>query len=272
MKKPFIKILTLGLLGIASIFSFNSCGGGSKTTTINNDTLYNLMLGGVYSFHGFGGADEVLNKLVGAQLTTKAGESGHLDELVYIYRNYFVFPYKTNEGAGCRSTLSNDWGMNNKEEFLRDIAELLVKGHHEDYMACRKAIDENGGANADVSKIDLAKYNIDPQDGDRLEFVKAHLSEFNKAGIKSWDIARYINNINIGYCAGFVNESEAIDLMKKAAPVAKENYASWKAYYTDYDLGRRFWAGDKEHDKEFGDVVVKMQEGDNSIFKYMAFK
>jgi Protein of unknown function (DUF1266) len=274
MKKPIFKTISLGLLSLATILSFNSCGGsgGSKPTAINNDTLYSFMLGGVYFFHGYGGANEVFNNLVAAQMNAKPGDDGYLPELANVYSFHFKFPFKTSEGSGCRSTLSEAWGADNKENFMKSLNELITDGHHTDYLACRKAIDENGGANADIAKIDLSKYKLSVDDNDRLEFVKAHLSEFNKAGIKAWDIARYVNNVAQGYCAGYISEVEGLDLMKKLHPIAKENYASWKEYYTDYDLGRRFWGGDKEHDKEFGDVAVKMLEGDHSIFQYMAFK
>jgi hypothetical protein len=282
MKKTFIKSLTIGLLGASTILSFSSCGGSgagsignasdSKKETINNDTLYSFMLGGVYFFHGYGGADEVLKNMVAGQMNTKPGDDGYLTELARVYGFHFNFPFKTSEGSGCRSTLSDAWGVDNKESLMKSLSELLSEGHHTDYLACRKAIDENGGANADIAKIDLAKYKIDAEDKDRLEFVKAHLAEFNKAGIKAWDIARYVNNVAQGYCAGYLNESESLDLLKKLHPIAKENYASWKEYYVDYDLGRRFWGGEIKQDKEFSDVAVKMLEGDYSIFKYMPFK
>ncbi len=275
MRKQLIRVTALSFIAATILASCggnkSDAGGASADNTIKNDTLYNFMLGGVYFFHGFGGAGSV-NDNVAASVTSKPGDDTYTKDLESYYRDNFIYPFKTTEGAGCRSVLGGDWEMNNKAEFLEGQTELLSNGHNDDYMICRKAIDENGGAAADISKIDLAKYKLTEDDKERLEFVKVHLAEFTKAGIKAWDIARYINNTAIGYCAGFVNESEGMELMKKAAPLAKENYGSWKDYYTAYDLGRRFWGGDKEHDKEFGEVAMKMLEGDKSIYTYLPFK
>jgi hypothetical protein len=270
----------LFIIIVSSILTLSSCGGSqshennnkSSSSTIQNDTLYHFLLGGIYFFHGYGGADEVFNSVVGGQVRTKPGDDEYLKELESAYRNYFIFPFKTDQSTGCSSTLSSSWGIENKASFLKSQSELLLNGHQNDFMNCKKALDENGGANADISKIDLSKFKISEEEKTRLEFVKAHYSEFKKSGIKAWDIARYINNCAMAYCAGFISTTETIELMKKASPIAKERYENWKDYNTDFTLGRQFWGGEPETDKAFTELADKMLLGEKSIYTYVPFK
>lgn len=274
-------ILGVALLGITS-FSVVSCGGtqdknetakttetGDKTKAeIKDEKLYSFMLGGVYFFQGYGGAASVFNSMLKPSVSASPGEDEFVQQLHEGYNSYFIYPFKTTDGAGCKSTLAEWWDINNKEEFLATLNSLLEKGHQAKFQALKKLLDDNGGANADVNNIKLE----DEDERERLQFLKDNYASLTATGIKAWDIARYVNNVCMGYCAGYVTEAEGDKLLQQLPPVARATYSDWKAYYTDYELGRRFWGGDKSSDAEFATVVKAMQEGDYSIYKYMPFK
>ncbi len=151
---------------------------------------------------------------------------------------------------------------------------LLNEGHQQVYAACRKALEENGGPAADISKIDLRKYNLDANQEPRvkLQLVKDNYAAFSKAGIKSWDLARYVNNVCIAFQADYLSSDEAIIWLSKVTPIARQHYDNWDTYFKDFNLGRLFWTGGKSDGADFNGVASGMLQGDYSLYKYLSFK
>lgn len=271
-------------VAFAGVLSFNivSCAGtpdqnGADKTTegrteakaeIKDERLYPFMLGGIYFFQGYGGAASVFNSMLKPSVSGTPGSATFVKQLHEGYSSYFIYPFKTAEGAGCKSTLAEWWDIKNKEEFLATLTQLLAHGHQEKFINLKKLLDDNGGATADVNHIKVE----DEDDTERLQFLKDNYVQLTATGIKAWDIARYVNNVCMGYCAGYISEVEGDKLLQQLPPVARASYTDWKGYYADYELGRRFWGGDKNSDAEFAAVVKEMQQGDYSIYQYMSFK
>ncbi len=239
LSKLFLSVVVCGLF-----VSIVSCGGQATEKTIKDEKLQPFLLGGIYSIHGYGGCKAFFN-LVKQQVSSEPGSSKFLKDLTTTYNEVFTFPFGTDDPDEYREGLKEWWEVSNKEEFLTTQKKLLEKGHQASYEQCRKAIDENGGANADINKIDWGKYGIDKED---LAFVKENYAKFSKSGIKAWDIARYVNNVNMGHAAGYINDAESREMLKNAVVEAQKYYSNWKDYYTDFNLGRKFWGGDNSSD------------------------
>lgn len=249
----------------------------AQSETVQDEKIYPFMLGGVYFFNGYGGPDRVFNQMIKPEVHKAPGEQGFVTELESAYVKYFVFPFKKEDDPGgkeARATLKEWWDIKNKEELEQSLNWLLNEGHQQLYATYRKALDENGGASADIDKVDLKKYGLDADEAPkaRLKVIKDNYAAFSKAGIKSWDLARYINNVCIAFQADYLSSDEAIVWLSKASPVAKQHYDSWDTYFKDFNLGRQFWTGGKNDGTDFNAVASGMRQGDYSLYKYLAFK
>jgi len=258
---------------ICLAFIANSCGGGGSKT-IRNDTLHPFLFGGIYMVNGYGGSD-VFFELFAEGLDSRPGSQSFLSDLEEGYEMLFIYPYK-NDRSGARRELSNSWDINSKEDFLEMAEFLLTEGHQKAYEFCRKVLDEYGGEQADLSQIDLTKYASEYEGrlGRRqnIQFVKDNYAKFSPSGIKAWDIARYVNNVNMAQSAGYVTDDEGYQLLAKARTEAQKLYQDWDEYWSDFNLGRYFWGGDD--DPSFTKIANALTDKNNSynIYNYMPLK
>ncbi len=227
-----------------------SAGGAA---TINDAKLAPFMYGGVYFFHGYGGGRQTLDNLVKGQMSSTPGDDGFLDELHTVYTNYFYYPFKPEDGAGARSTLSEAWEITDKASFQKGQADLLASGHQAEY-------DRLSAAGAAATGAD---------EQERLAFINAHRAEAPEGGIKAWDLARYVNNTAMGYAAGYITQAEGDAMLAKVPELAHKHYKSWDAYWKGYNFGRKYWGGDVENDAAFDRTSLEMQQGEYNPFKYM---
>jgi hypothetical protein len=273
MKKILRTRLLITAVCVAALAS--SCGGGSESNkTVKNDKLHPFLLSGIYTVNGYGGADELFKEFANG-MNAKPGSGSFLTELSEVYDMLFIFPYKGNK-SGARKEMANSWDINNKADFLETAEYLLDEGHQKAYEFCRKVLDENGGQQADVDAIDLKKYASE-YDGrlgkiKNIKFVKENYAKFSPAGIKAWDIARYVNNVNMACSAEFITEEEGHQLLAKALVEAQKHYPDWSVYWNDFNLGRYFWGGDD--DPVFTEIAAALtnEESVYSMYNYMPLK
>ncbi len=85
---------------------------------------------------------------------------------------------------------------------------------------------------------------------------------------KSWDYARIVNNVCMGYGAGYITKEEGIKIVKEILPIAQKEYATWEKYYTDYNLGRADWDPESKNDP-FEKLSKEITKGDKSIYNIL---
>lgn len=267
-----LKLTLLSLAALGFMISAVSCG-GSNETTINNDKLHPFLLSGVYTLHGYGGSSNYY-PYIKQFVKDEPGTKGFLNQMSEIYEDGYVYPYGTDDKRGTQEALSDWWGVENKSDFMETENWLLTEGHQASYEKVRKALEENGGATTDLTSIDLAKYGLDDDDDvyADLRFVRDNFDKFSKAGIKAWDIARYVNNVNLGHAAGYLSDDEGVEMAKKALTEAQKYYDNWTDYFNDWNLGRGFWGGDNS--AAFDKVVNEILDKENAynVYNYMAIK
>lgn len=283
LKTNIISAICLLALGTAG------CNGGNntkqekqaqtvataETVIIKNDELYPFMLAGVYFVHGYGGPQQTFNGLIKPSVKSEPGAEAFPKEMLAAYGRYFMFPFKPEDDKGgkeAKATLAEYWNIHNTAELEKSLTWLLDEGHQAQYAQYRKALEENGAAGADLKTIDLAKYNLSQKDQPGLQFVKDHYDEFSPAGIKAWDLARYINNVCVAYQAGYFNRGEAMAWLMKAPQVAQSRYNNWKAYFDDFLLGREFWGGGQSDHEQFKTEVAGLLDNKYSMYEYMPVK
>lgn len=266
-----LKSILLPLAALGLMLSTVSCG-GSSDNTIKNEKLHPFLLSGVYTLQGYGGGARLYPYLK-QFITAEPGTGKFLDQMSKAYEDAYVFPFEAEDKDYYIEGLADWWGVESKNDFMETQERLLTKGHQASYEKVRKALEENGGANADLTAIDINKYDLDEDDAlVDLRFVRDSYDKFSKAGIKAWDIVRYVNNLNMGRAAGYISESEGLDMSKKALAEAQKYYDSWTDYFNDYNLGRGFWGGDNsaEFDNAIGEILDK--ENAYNIYNYISIK
>lgn len=254
----------LMLLAVALILA--SCGQSDKRT-IKDDRLASYMLAGIYTLTGYQGETEGTIRMFQDNLPDTLA-SDFLSQMQEGYSYLMILPFKEGHTqSDILRELRNSWGIENKEDLLATLDELKNGLHQPLFEKCLLAVKENGGKDANINNIDLKKYDADKED---VEFVIRNFDKISPTGIKAWDYARYANNVNMGQGAGFLTETECDDLLKELLSVVRANYNDWKSYFADFDMGRRFWGGNKEGTEMFSRNAALLSS-DNSylIYKYI---
>jgi hypothetical protein len=244
----------------------------AEAVIIKNDELYPFMLAGVYFVHGYGGPVQTFDGLIKPSVKSEPGSATFSKEMQDAYSRYFIFPFKPGDAKGekeAKATLAEYWDIHDVAGLKKSLTWLIDEGHQAQYTQLRKVLDANGGASADLNAID---HNLAKKDLAAIQFIKDHYNEFSSAGIKAWDLARYINNICVAYQAGYFNRGEAMAWLMKAPQVAQARYSDWKAYFNDFLLGRECWGGGQADNARFKEEVAGMLEGKYSIYNYMPVK
>ena len=113
------------------------------------------------------------------------------------------------DGETCRYTLSNDWGIDTKEDFVK-MADSLLSGRH-------SAIYNKLANGENVKNYEEEKENLD-----------AALEAFKSAGLLTqtpnmiiWDLGRLINISRFAFDAELIDRETALSYIKKAALMVK---------------------------------------------------
>ncbi len=264
MKKRYFLFLSIVLLYACT----SSPTGNTNELSIKDDKLAGFLLGGIYFFHGYGGANAVFDMVkAGAKQELKTKE--FVEELGRNYTEIMVFPFTAEQAISSKETLEQSWKIKDKSTFLSTLDFLKKSGHQDEFLIYKKMMDENGGANVDITKIGA---NTDEEVKRKLEFIKNNYAAISTTGIKAWDYARYVNNVCLGYSAEYITKEEGEKLVADLSKDARSMYSNWDEYYKDYIMGLKYWGSGQENDAEYSKVCKEMMEGDYSIYKYLSLK
>jgi hypothetical protein len=129
---------------------------------------------------------------------------------------------------------------------------------------------------------DLLIYPFKPEDGDGAKQTLSAAWEINsKADLektlkelqndpaskhKAWDYARLVNNVCMGYAAGYLTKEEGASYVSSTLPLAKAAYKNWGDYYTDYNEGRKEWNPEDEDGEAYDKLSKEITKGEYSIY------
>lgn len=148
--------------------------------------------------------------------------------------------------ADKRKSLSEWWGIENRQDLLSTIKLTLNGCHNPRWLEIRRAI-QNG---EDLSKY-KSRWTEQKEFDTAISLVKAHGEEYGDRGILAWDLARSIALCRWGYLCGYITEAEAWQLMMPAALMMQKNYKSWDQMSAEYLVGRQFWSDSIYREGEF---------------------
>lgn len=270
------------LLIILSTAIFSSCKSDTSkkadhtraaVATIQDDTLKGFMLSGVYIIQGYGGADKFFNKIK-AEVGSDTTHTNFLTLLDTAYHHHFIYPYPQSsaEKVDARNTLSTWFQINDQNDFFLFLTHLKDSGFQAHYLMCKKALDDNGGANADISKIDLGKYNLPNGSEVLLKFVKDNYTKFSPAGIKAWNIGLYVYTVCLGYGAQYIDASNGKIVITQMLYETQKYYNDWKTYYSDFMLGRQFAGVEPASNATYQQTIDNILQGSYSAYTYLPLK
>lgn len=75
-----------------------------------------------------------------------------------------------------------------------------------------------------------------------------------KGNNKAWDYARLVNNVNMGYAAGYITKEEGQEWINKTLPKAQAAFKTWADYHKDFMEGRKKWSPEDEDTATYEDL------------------
>jgi len=82
---------------------------------------------------------------------------------------------------------------------------------------------------------------------------------------KAWDFARLVNNVHLGYAAGYISKEDGKKWITETLPLAQKSFKNWSEYHKDFTEGRKAWNPDSEDAEEFEALANTISE--SGIYK-----
>lgn len=274
---PAFLLLTMIVCG-----SFSSCGNNGKEKNgaanegqgneqqVKDDTLKGFLLAGVYFVQGYGGAEPFFDKIK-TSIGNDPSKAPFLTLLDSAYNKFIIYPYKPSaaEKVDSRNTLSEWFQINNQNDFFLFLNNLKDSGFQSHYQLIKKALDDHGGASADITKIDLNQYKLPKGSEVLLKFVKDNYTKFSPAGIKAWNIGLYVYIVTLGHAADYADAKTGKSMIMEQLAVAEKSYKDWSTYFSDFMLGREFSGVVKSENEVYKKTISQMTKGHYSMYTYM---
>jgi len=266
--------IPLSFVALLAALWFSQCK--KQQHVIHDETLYPFLLGGIYVVHEHGGAAATF-ELIRSRIRSQPGDQAFHAELDTAYRRLMVFPNKRINDSSrtqARVWLDEWYTVRKREELDALINDEMRSGRQAIYARYRRALDENGGAKADPSKIDPVRYHL-PYGDDATEtfaYIKMHYKMFSPSGIKALDIAQMVRVICVAYQAEYISEQESLDRLRILSNTARQYYSDWHTYYNDFLLGKAYWGDQKSGFTAYSRDSEEMLLGEYSIYTHIPFK
>jgi hypothetical protein len=139
-----------------------------------------------------------------------------------------------------KNSLSEWWGIKNREELLNNLLWLTQEGGH------REGFERDGRWAAMMTAEELEAY-LEPygqyaEKCNELRIAHQYYESLGEKSILGWDLSRYLCLCRWGYLCGWLGEREAWDLMIPVARRLGERFDSWEELGENYLIGRRYWS------------------------------
>lgn len=149
-----------------------------------------------------------------------------------------------------KKVLSEWWGIENRQELLKDLLWLAQEGGHCDGFA------KDGRWASMMTEEELEEY-LKPYESyaekcNELRIARQYYESLGDKSILGWDLSRYLCLCRWGYLCGWLDEEEAWELMIPVARRLQETFDSWEDLGQNYLIGRQYWS--LKHTQEDGEL------------------
>jgi len=134
-----------------------------------------------------------------------------------------------------------------KEDLVNSYSELFILPFKQ---------EQGDGAKSTLSSM----WNINSKADFDAAIEKLKTQNNTENPHKAWDFARAVNNICMGYAAGYLTKDEADTQVAEILPLAQKAFKTWADYMNDFNEGRKIWssndAGNATFQKTTNDLLA----------------
>jgi ankyrin repeat protein len=147
-----------------------------------------------------------------------------------------------------RQEFVTSWNIHNEADLLKELDDLLQKGHHQAYYDAGK----QWAAMSDAA-FTATQYlgNASGTNASRAQLERQAYLKWKEKDAVAWDLFRYVNLVNEGYACGYLPEDDAWELIHDAAMKLQQTFSSWNEAGENFLDGREIWAGKRDPDDDF---------------------
>ncbi len=166
-----------------------------------------------------------------------------------------------NDASLCREILAEQWGIENKKQFM-EMAESLLNGRHSKIYSQIASGKVPGDFEEEAENYQEALE----------QFAADQLIKPGKTpDMAAWDLGRLINISRFAFDARIISREEALHLIRQAALEIKKHYKSWEDLSVAYQFGRAVWGGIDESYDEMKEGMEQLLEEEDSPWVTMPF-
>ena len=166
-----------------------------------------------------------------------------------------------------RAQLQSWWNITDRDSTLEIVRWLLLEGHHADADAALARLQgrvAEPGAGDPEEKAEDVRLIVEWMIGNGY-----CTAETLPRTVIAWDLVRIANLGRWALHAGYLSEEEMWQVMRVAADVAREHFASWEEYGRSFAFGRGVWHGDEEDCQTAWEIVSALLEEETSPWRHI---
>lgn len=156
------------------------------------------------------------------------GHWGRAMGSVLLYLNdgnpYYFGGYEATESnrEGAVRVLSESWGIESREDLLKQIKSLLQEGDRASYLKEAKEMNALSKKQLKTAMAQLSGSLLN-----HYKTIKYNWKNWEKKGLLAWDMCRISHLAQWGYIADYVSLEEAQALLEPAAKRLRKNFDNW---------------------------------------------
>ncbi len=136
-----------------------------------------------------------------------------------------------------REAMSNTWGCDTREEAISLIKRMTSSGHNSGFLYDASVVNS-------LSDDEYAELIATSEGNDKFmwKYVKDLSAKWGDRGIIAWDLYRMSNLSMWAYLAGYIELTEAIELVRPMAEKMQASFSSWDEANDNYLDGYAYWS------------------------------
>lgn len=135
--------------------------------------------------------------------------------------------------------LSESWGIRSRDELLDTFARLQTGLHSSRYARWEELLDRH--RELEPVRI-IERERLDLRSAIELLYVQGTRTSIGRRGIEAWDLGRSVSLIRWGREVGWLDDEEAVGLIRSVWERVRDDYAFWDEWFLPYIAGRGFWS------------------------------
>lgn len=152
---------------------------------------------------------------------------------------------------GAIRMLKDSWGITDHDSLLAELHQLATEGHRNGFQKAGERFTQM--TDADFEK-EMDAHGSTPDKVEQARAIRASYQKWKDRSGLAFDLVRYANLVDNGFCAHYLGEEESWNLLLPMAKKAQESFASWQELGDNFLDGRAMW-NDGQRDDGYAELV-----------------